>query len=141
MRVREWSLGCEHWRVRSSCFAVTLELLVEGAASICLDRHCVVVGSDVRVGKLLAVRLGIGDHRLAGDERVLGWQWASHGSARVRLKWESSLVPDVDRSHLLTMTSMASAVCVAELVRLHDVDVSWCVVCNAGSLVSAPGAV
>lgn len=141
MRVREWSLGSEYRSVRPSCVGATLEPLVEGAAGICLHRHCVVVGSYVRVGELLALRLGIGDGRLAGDERGLGWQRPSTGSLRVRLKWESSLVPGIDRSHLLTMTSMASAVCVADMVRLHDVDVSSCVVCNAGSLVSAPGVV
>jgi hypothetical protein len=42
----------------------------------------------------------------------------------VKLIWISPLTPQVDRSEML-LASMASALCVAIMVHLHDVEVSW----------------
>lgn len=44
---------------------------------------------------------------------------------RLRLIWSSLLLPQDGRSHLV-LTSTASASCVAVMIHLHDVEVSWC---------------
>jgi hypothetical protein len=92
-----------------------------------LKRHGVVVGRDVREGESLLIRLEVGNCWVPVGRWVLGWQRSTTKSARVRLRliWNSSVLAQIDSSHLVR-TSTASASCVATMIDLHDVEVSWC---------------
>jgi hypothetical protein len=65
------------------------------------------------------MRLRVGDNWTLVDWWSLRWQRPPTRRKSGRLIWSSSLLPHADRSHLLQ--SMACAVCVAVVVRLHDV--------------------